>query len=72
MPELPDVTIYVEALEERISGATLETIRFASPFVLRTVSPSASDLAGMRVEGLRRIGKRIVIELEGVLGDESW
>ena len=67
MPELPDVTVYVEALEKRIVGATLEKIRFASPFVLRTVSPSTADLAGKPVQGLRRIGKRIVIELEGEL-----
>ena len=65
MPELPDVTVYMEALERRIVGDTLLKIRLASPFLLRTVSPTPQELAGKRVVGLRRIGKRIVIELEG-------
>ena len=64
MPELPDVTVYVEAIERRIAGATLNRIRFLSPFVLRTVDPSPADVEGKRVTGVRRIGKRIVIELE--------
>jgi formamidopyrimidine-DNA glycosylase len=64
MPELPDVAIYIEALEKRIGGATLDAIRITNPFVLRTVQPSPDDLAGRRVIGLRRMGKRIVIELE--------
>lgn len=65
MPELPDVTVYIEALERRIVGETLLGIRLASPFVLRTVEPRPAELAGRRVAGLRRVGKRIVIELEG-------
>jgi formamidopyrimidine-DNA glycosylase len=65
MPELPDVAVYIEALEQRISGATLEAIRVSNPFVLRTVSPSPQELAERKVVGLRRIGKRIVIELGG-------
>lgn len=65
MPELPDVAIYIEALERRVGGATLETMRFSSAFVLRTVTPSPGDLEGRRVERLSRIGKRIVIALEG-------
>jgi formamidopyrimidine-DNA glycosylase len=64
MPELPDVTIYIEALDRRLAGATLQRIRIANPFVLRTVEPSTADLAGRRVTALRRIGKRIVIALE--------
>jgi formamidopyrimidine-DNA glycosylase len=64
MPELPDITIYIEALERRIVGQRLVSLRIGSPFVLRTVEPAASDLAGKRVVGLRRLGKRIVIELE--------
>lgn len=65
MPELPDVTLYIEALERRIVGETLLGMRFASPFVLRSVQPRPAELAGKRVVGLRRIGKRIVIALEG-------
>jgi formamidopyrimidine-DNA glycosylase len=64
MPELPDVTVYIESLERRIAGATLEHVRIASPFLLRSVSPSVREVEGKRVRGLRRIGKRIVIELE--------
>jgi len=65
MPELPEVTVYIEALERRIVGETLLAIRLASPFVLRTVQPRPAELAGKRVTGLRRIGKRIVIGMEG-------
>ena len=65
MPELPDVTVYVEALEARILNQTLERIRIASPFLLRSVDPPLADADGRRVVGLRRIGKRIVIGLEG-------
>ena len=65
MPELPDVTVYIEALERRIVGDTLLGIRLSSPFVLRTVQPRPAELAGRRVVALRRVGKRIVIELEG-------
>lgn len=67
MPELPDVTVYIEALERRILGDELVRIRLGSPFVLRTVTPAADEIAGKRVVGLRRIGKRIVIELEDEL-----
>ena len=65
MPELPDVTVYVEALEARILNQALERIRIASPFLLRSVDPLLADADGRRVVGLRRIGKRIVIGLEG-------
>jgi formamidopyrimidine-DNA glycosylase len=64
MPELPDVTVYVEALQERIIGQPLQRLRLANPFVLRTVEPPTSALAGRRVLDVRRLGKRIVIGLE--------
>ncbi|MGH9458788.1 MAG: Fpg/Nei family DNA glycosylase [Thermoanaerobaculia bacterium] len=68
MPELPDVTLYIEALSSRLTGASLERIRFASPFVLRTVDPSPEALAGGAVGRIRRIGKRIAIEI----GSRRW
>jgi formamidopyrimidine-DNA glycosylase len=64
LPELPDVTVYLEALERRILGATLERVRLLTPFLLRSVDPPLSAVAGKRVTGLRRIGKRLVIALE--------
>jgi formamidopyrimidine-DNA glycosylase len=67
MPELPDITVYLEALEVRIRGARLERMRLANPFVLRSVDPSPTAVAGHTVIGLRRLGKRIVIALEGDL-----
>ncbi len=67
MPELPDVTVYVEALEKRIVGDELVRIRLASPFVLRTVSPAPQELADKHVTAIHRIGKRIVIALESDL-----
>jgi formamidopyrimidine-DNA glycosylase len=67
MPELPDVTVYLEALATRIGGARLERIRLANPFVLRSVDPPPAEVAGRTVTGLRRLGKRIVIALEGEL-----
>jgi formamidopyrimidine-DNA glycosylase len=67
MPELPDVTVYVEALQKRVMGQTLTKMRLASPFVLRTVEPSPSEAAGRRVTDIRRLGKRIVFALDGEL-----
>lgn len=64
MPELPDITVYIEALASRITGQPLERTRIAKPFLLRSVDPPMSASAGKRVTGLRRIGKRIVVELE--------
>ncbi len=64
MPELPDVTVYLEALEQRILGATLQRVRLLTPFLLRSVDPPLSAVSGKRVIGLRRIGKRLVIALE--------
>ena len=67
MPELPDIEVYLTALRSRIQGQPLEAVRLASPFLLRTVDPPLSSLVGRRVEGLRRLGKRIVIGFEGDL-----
>src|SRR5256885_15944037 len=67
MPELPDVTIYIERLEARIADQRLERIRIANPFLLRSASPPISAAEGKKVVGLRRIGQRIVIALEGGL-----
>ncbi len=67
MPELPDITVYIEALQPRVAGRPLEKIRLANPFLLRTVSPAVQDVEGRRVDALRRIGKRIVFALEGDL-----
>jgi formamidopyrimidine-DNA glycosylase len=64
MPELPDITVYIEALRARIAGVRLEGVRLASPFLLRTVDPPLAAAHGRRVIGLRRLGKRIVIDLE--------
>ena len=61
MPELPDVTIYVEALQQRIAGQTLMRLRFGSPFVLRTVEPAVAEFERKDVLDVRRIGKRIAI-----------
>jgi formamidopyrimidine-DNA glycosylase len=68
MPELPDITIYIEALEKRILGQRLENVRIVSPFLLRSVEPPVSSTIGNRVVELRRLGKRICIGLE----DEIW
>jgi formamidopyrimidine-DNA glycosylase len=67
MPELPDITIYVEALERRIQGQTIEEVRLASPFLLRTVEPSLDEAIGRKVESVRRLGKRIVLGLDNDL-----
>jgi formamidopyrimidine-DNA glycosylase len=64
MPELPDVAVYIEVLEKRLLGQTLEKLRIASPFVLRTFDPQPSELAGHKVVAIRRVGKRIVLELD--------
>jgi len=65
LPEYPDLTVYVEALEARILGECLEKIRIPGPALLKSVSPRVSEVEGRRVEGIRRLGKRIVFELEG-------
>ena len=67
MPELPDVTVYIERLEARLAGQSLKRIRLLNPFVLRSVSPPIASAEGKKLVGLRRLGKRIVFELEGGL-----
>jgi formamidopyrimidine-DNA glycosylase len=67
MPELPDIVVYIEALEQRIPGETLERVTIAAPFLLRTAVPPINSVAGRKVVALHRLGKRICIELEGDL-----
>lgn len=64
MPELPDVTVYVERLDALFRGQVLEKVRLGSPFVLRSVAPPLVALSGLRLGGCRRLGKRIVLEFE--------
>ena len=64
MPELPDVTVYIECLERRIVGQPLEHARVQSPFLLRTFDPPLFSVEGKTVRGLRRLGKRVVWELD--------
>ena len=68
MPELPDITVYVEALERRIVGERLERVRVNNPFLVRTFEPPLEAANGKMVRELRRVGKRIAIGLE----DELW
>jgi formamidopyrimidine-DNA glycosylase len=65
VPELPDVELYLSALRSRIGGHTLERVRLATPFLLRSVEPPLDRAEGRNVAGFRRIGKRIVWEMEG-------
>jgi formamidopyrimidine-DNA glycosylase len=65
MPELPDITVYIEALEKRILGERLERVRIVSPFLLRTVEPAVVSVEEKKVVELRRLGKRICIGVEG-------
>ena len=67
MPELPDIALYLEHLAPRVVNQTLERVVVRNPFVVRSVDPPLSAAAGKRVTGLRRLGKRIVFELEGGL-----
>src|ERR687887_874872 len=67
MPELPDVTVYIEALEARVRGKRLEGVKLLNPFLLRTAVPPISSAEGKRVTEIRRVGKRIVLVLEGPL-----
>jgi formamidopyrimidine-DNA glycosylase len=68
MPELPDITVYIEALDRRIVGERLLRIRLASPFLVRTFEPALEAAEGKTVHGLRRLGKRIAIGLD----DDLW
>jgi len=65
VPELPDILLYQQALANRIVGERLERARIASPFLLRTSDPPVTDLAGRRVQEIRRLGKRIVFGFDG-------
>jgi formamidopyrimidine-DNA glycosylase len=65
MPELPDITAYIVALEPRIVGNCLEHVRLGTPFLLRTAIPPLTDTEGRTIRELRRIGKRIAIGLDG-------
>jgi formamidopyrimidine-DNA glycosylase len=67
VPELPDITLYLEALSSRVLGQPLERLRIGNPFLIRTIEPGPEELAGRRVVALRRLGKRIVMELDGAL-----
>jgi formamidopyrimidine-DNA glycosylase len=67
MPELPDVTVYIEALNERVLSQPIQRIRIGSPFVLRSFDPPIDSAEGKKVLALRRLGKRIVFELEDEL-----
>lgn len=67
MPELPDLTVYLDSLAPRILDQPLNKIRLANPFLLRSVSPTLREAEGRKVVGLRRLGKRIVIAMEGEL-----
>jgi formamidopyrimidine-DNA glycosylase len=67
VPELPDITVYMERLDARIVGRTLDRVRLLNPFVLRSVAPPIAAAEGKKVAGVRRMGKRIVIALEGGL-----
>ena len=68
MPELPDITVYIEALKSRIQGRQLLAIHIVGPFLLRSVDPSVDALIDKRVVDIRRLGKRIVIGME----DDLW
>ena len=67
MPELPDIAIYLEALETRIQGQRLIQVRIGTPFLLRTVAPPIQSICGQTVTTLRRLGKRIVFGFENDL-----
>jgi formamidopyrimidine-DNA glycosylase len=67
MPELPDIALYLHALEPRIVGSRVEGVRLASPFLLRSIDPPLDAVRDRRIVGLTRLGKRIVVEAEGEL-----
>jgi formamidopyrimidine-DNA glycosylase len=67
MPELPDILLYLHALRPRIVGQRVERVRLASPFLLRSIAPPLDAIEGRTIVGLRRLGKRVVMEAEGEL-----
>jgi formamidopyrimidine-DNA glycosylase len=71
VPELPDIVVYIEALEQRILGRVLERVQIAGPSLLRTATPAIETAQKRKVTGLRRLGKRVVIQLEGESGGED-
>jgi formamidopyrimidine-DNA glycosylase len=67
MPELPDILVYIDCLKPRVIGQPLERLRIASPFLVRSVDPPAASAEGRTVQAVRRLGKRIVLGLDGNL-----
>ena len=67
MPELPDIAVYIDAIERISVGQVIESVSVRCPFIVRTFDPDLFEIAGRRLEGLRRLGKRIVWEVEGEL-----
>jgi formamidopyrimidine-DNA glycosylase len=67
MPELPDITVYLERLAPRVVGQVIDGVEIRNVFVLRTADPPITDIVGRRVVGLRRMGKRIILALDGDL-----
>ncbi len=67
MPELPDITLYIEALEKRVVNERLESVKVQSPFLLRTFEPPLTEAAGKIVRAVRRVGKRIALGLDAQL-----
>jgi formamidopyrimidine-DNA glycosylase len=67
MPELPDITVYIDSLAAKVRGDVLQRVRIASPFLLRTALPPIGAVEGRKVVGIERLGKRVVIELDGDL-----
>lgn len=65
MPELPDIVLYIEALERFVAGRTIESVEVRSPFTVRTVEPDLSSVVGKAIRGFRRLGKRIAWQLDG-------
>ncbi len=68
MPELPDIIVYIEALERRVLGHALEGVQIRGPFLLRTAKPPIESIQGRKVIGLRRVGKRIALKFD----NEVW
>ena len=64
MPELPDITVYVERLDAKIRGDVLKRVRVLNPFLLRTAVPPVSAIEGQRVTGVERLGKRVVLAFD--------
>jgi formamidopyrimidine-DNA glycosylase len=67
MPELPDITVYVESLEGKLHGRTLQRVKLLNPFLLRTAVPPIASAEGKRIVGVERLGKRVVLALDGGL-----